>query len=165
LAYAPLQAQTADEQDVQASLIEKIMPFVEGLEPGTNLNTAKTLSIGVLVNICYQNKLQKLFANPRWSKTRIEFKKLEGGQSLKGLHVLLIGTPTPDQLKLIVSDAQKHKVLTLGSLDNSERQGIIINFYRENKKLKFEINLTSAKKSGIHISSLLLNAVRVYTEE
>jgi hypothetical protein len=47
-------------------------------------------------------------------------------------------------------------ILTIGDTAGFARQGVIINFYLENRKVRFEINAAAARRAGLTISSKLL---------
>jgi hypothetical protein len=50
----------------------------------------------------------------------------------------------------------------VGEHDNFNAQGGTLNFFVENNKLRFEINLAAASQAGIKISSKLLSLAHIY---
>ena len=51
-------------------------------------------------------------------------------------------------------------MLTVGEGAEFLRQGGMVAFVVENRRVRFDINLTAAAKSGLRISSKLLNVAR-----
>ena len=57
--------------------------------------------------------------------------------------------------------AQEQKILTISDYPKYSNQGVIINLYEDDNKLKFKINKDEAKKSKIDISSQLLGMATI----
>ena len=68
-----------------------------------------------------------------------------------------------NNLSSTLVDLQDKSILTLTDSPNAISQGIVINMNVINEKIVFEINLAAARKSGLDISSKLLQlAVKVH---
>ena len=61
--------------------------------------------------------------------------------------------------------AQKGGILTVSDIDRFAERGGIINFYKENNKVRFKINLNAAERAGTKISSQLLRLGTIVREE
>ncbi len=69
--------------------------------------------------------------------------------------------PTSDQ---ILDAAHGGAVLTIGNTLGFAQRGVIINFYLEDQKVRFEINVDAAKREKLTISSQLLKLARIVTD-
>jgi hypothetical protein len=58
--------------------------------------------------------------------------------------------------RALLQQLESHPVLTVGERDGFTRQGGVISFYTEGKKVRFEINPAAARRAGLKISSELL---------
>lgn len=67
---------------------------------------------------------------------------------------------TPD-----LSNFSDRPVLTIGNSPDFVKQGGVIRFFVEDDKLRFEINLATAKRSSLRISSQLLRLARIFKED
>ena len=52
-------------------------------------------------------------------------------------------------------------ILTVGETPRFIEQGGIVNFFLENGKVRFEINRSAAERSGLRISSRLLQLAKI----
>jgi len=85
-------------------------------------------------------------------------------EDVDGRHLLFISRSEKDQVAEIMKGLQHKKMLTIGDMKDFATQGGIINFILEDEKVRFEINLEAAKRSGIEISSQVLNLARIVNQ-
>jgi hypothetical protein len=77
--------------------------------------------------------------------------------------ILFITAAPSIRLNSMLDAVAGHPILTIGDTAGYGRQGIMINMYLENKRVRFEINVERARSSGLRISTKLLNlAGKVY---
>ena len=78
--------------------------------------------------------------------------------------MLFIGSSEKDRLERLVQAVGGLGILTIGDTEGFARQGVMVNFYMENKKVRFEINPKAAGRAGLKISSNLLRIARIVGE-
>jgi hypothetical protein len=81
--------------------------------------------------------------------------------SLKECRVLFISASERSNLDSILSGIANHPVLTIGDSDGYAEQGVMVNFYLEENKVRFEINREAAARARLGISSQLLKLARI----
>jgi len=87
-------------------------------------------------------------------------------EALRKCDLLFICSSEQKNLSRIVSLVKNHNVLTVGDMKGFLEAGGIINFLMEDKKVRFEINVTAAEYAKLKIRSKLLKlAKRVIEEE
>jgi hypothetical protein len=87
-------------------------------------------------------------------------------ESLKKCHLLFICSSEKENSGKIIEALKGSSVLTVGETAGFLKAGGIINFVMEEKKVRFEINVTAAKQAKLKIRSKLLRlAKRVIEEE
>ena len=89
-------------------------------------------------------------------------------EALKTCHVLMFCSYYSVRIKdlsQIIKALKGSPVLTVGETAGFLESGGIINFLVEDKKVRFEINVTAAKKSKLKISSQLLRLAKRVVEE
>jgi hypothetical protein len=89
-------------------------------------------------------------------------------KTLKTCHVLFICTCDSVRTKnstKIIKALKGLPVLIIGEMDDFLESGGIINFLMEDKKVRFEINNTAAKRAKLTISSKLLRLARRVVDE
>jgi len=77
-------------------------------------------------------------------------------QVIQGCQVLFIGAGEKKLLPAILAGVNGSSVLTVGESEHFAQEGGMIGFCLEENKIRFEINLETAQKSKLKISSRLL---------
>lgn len=110
----------------------------------------------------------------KWDKLKKSQKKNDSAwkeklEALKKCRVLFIcacESGTKEVPVEIIKALKGSGVLVVGEVPGFLEKGGVINFVMENKKVRFEINSTSAKRNKLKIRSQLLKlAKRIYKEE
>jgi hypothetical protein len=78
-----------------------------------------------------------------------------------GCRILFIPSSESSQLPAIIGAIGTAPVLTVSDMPDFVRHGGIIEFVPDGNRVKFEINLASARQSGLSLSSDLLKVARV----
>jgi hypothetical protein len=93
---------------------------------------------------------------------KVAVKRLSSPQDATICRVVFISSSEESQLKEIVSSLEKMSVLTVSDMPEFVRRGGMVQFVLEQNRVRFEINLTSAERAGLTMSSQLLKlATRV----
>ena len=79
-----------------------------------------------------------------------------------GIAILLfIGSSDRQRVNRLLAGVRDRPVLTIAELPGFTDFGGIINLYRADDRLRFEVNLGAAKRAGLAISSRLLRLARI----
>ncbi len=81
-----------------------------------------------------------------------------GRQAPESCHVVFAGGADKDLSKVLAGLGPG--VLTVGESANFLREGGMISFILENRRVRFDINQSAATKAGLRISSKLLSVAR-----
>lgn len=71
-------------------------------------------------------------------------------------HVLFISSSMDDQLPTILKRIKGWSLLTVGDVEGSAMRGVMINFITVEDTIRFEVNVGTAKRANLRISSELL---------
>lgn len=91
----------------------------------------------------------------------VEVVDLKNAASLGGCHILFVGDQAGKPRRELLGEIGKLPVLTVSDSEGFAREGGIANFYRDDNKVRFEINPGAARVAGLKISSQLLRLARV----
>ncbi len=80
---------------------------------------------------------------------------------LSGCHILYVGDDLAANPAEVAASVSGSNVFTVADRAGFARGGGIANFIRANKKIRFEINPSAAKKAGLKVSSRLLRLAKV----
>lgn len=161
LTAAPTLAQrVASEYDVKAAFLYNFTKFVEW-PAGAFADEKASLRLCVLGENPFGGSLQTL-AEEEVAGHRLTVVRSESLSSPEGCHVLFISRSERERLPRILNDVRNAPVLTVADSPGFLEQGGAINFVLDRSKVRFEINRRAAERSGLKISSKLLQlATRV----
>ena len=83
---------------------------------------------------------------------------------LKDCQALFICPSEKGRAAQIAKQVVSQGILTIGDSDGLAYQGVMINFYLDRSKVRFEINIDAARRAGLTISSYLLRLARIIQE-
>jgi len=95
----------------------------------------------------------------------LEVRRPASLRSLGDCHVLFICSSERRRIHTILDAVRGMDLLTVGDTEGYAQEGVMVNFYIEASKVKFEINLKSIQSSRITVSSQLLKLGRVVDGE
>jgi hypothetical protein len=75
--------------------------------------------------------------------------------------VFIAGGATEAERLGVIKAARSHPVLTVSESAGLAERGVVVNFFIEQNKIRFEINVQTAREQGLKISSKLLSLARV----
>ena len=78
-----------------------------------------------------------------------------------GCNILFINKTTDTELNHLLSTIEDRDILIFSDTKNYAKKGTHINFYQQDYKIKFEINLNKIEADGFYINSLLLDYAKI----
>jgi hypothetical protein len=154
------QAQAPTEYEVKAAFIHNIAKFVEW--PAT-ARTTGPLKLCILGQSPFGSALDALRGKPIGDKV---WEVLPANQqtNLRKCNVLFIAASESGNLRKILDDIKDSAVLTVGDTDGYAEQGVMVNFYLDQNRVRIEINNDAAGRARLKISSQLLKLARIVAE-
>lgn len=159
LAARGAEAAPATDNEVKAAFIHNIAKFVEwppSAPRGLKLCLLGQDPLGGAAAVLQG----KAVGGMAW-----EVAAVKPGDSLRECRVLFIGASESDSLRRVLDGVKGSPVLTVGDSGGFAGQGVAVNFYLEQNKVRFEINVDAARRAGLRISSQLLKLARIVLED
>lgn len=166
-AWAPWSARAAEDSEalelrVKAAFLYKFAGYVEW--PPKSFERPETpVTIGVIGAESLAAELTQAVTGRTVNDRVVRVKRLKAGESLAGIHVLFIGRSESARLDQLAQTAQPRSILTVSESDGALARGSVINFVLNDGRVRFEIALDSAEKSGLRLSSRLLAVAQQVT--
>jgi hypothetical protein len=147
------------EQRVKAAFLFKFGGYVEWPE-NVFPHKDSPLIIGVAGADVLAEELSEVVAGRTMNGRPVTVRRVRGGEPLTNIHVLFVSRSEIGRLNELLAQAQP--VLTVTDFEKGLAQGSIINFVVTDNRVRFEISLDAAKRSGLKIGEPLLSvAMRV----
>ncbi len=159
----PLCAQSveASEYEVKAAFIYNFTKFISW-PAETFKSPTEPFVIGVIGSNPFGSYLNNVVEGEKVDLHPIEVKVFNDVSEVSDCHILFINSNDVDFIKKVLAATSKKSVLTVNESVLFSRLGGHIRFFKENNKIRFQINTNSAKASNLQISSKLLGIDRIY---
>ena len=153
--------QTAPEYAVKASYIARFTEFIEWPEKTIEDNPSKPIVISVIGDAPFRDIFDRTFAALKIKRKSVEIRYISSVEDSEGSQIIFISRSEKRRLKQIVAFTKDKPILTISDTQGFVGQGVMINFYQEEKKIRFEINPSAAEDAGLQLSSLLLSSAKI----
>ncbi len=159
LPNAHAQSPEVREYQIKAAFIYNFLKFVDWPRDALP-DGSETINICVLRDDPFADALESIKGKTVKSR-RVAVRRIEPGRELETCQVVFIGSSEGKRLPRVIESLQGLNVLTVGEMDRFVELGGIINFFVQNNRLRFEINVNSAERAGLKLSSQLLSLAKV----
>jgi len=149
------------EYQVKATFLYNFLKFVDWPDD-------KNMRTGV-INICVIGedpfgKAIDFMKDETIENRRLAIKRLKTLQHIETCKVVFISMSEQENLNQILKTIKDLNVLTIGDTEGFARKGVIINYYIEENKVRFEINVNALKRSGLRINSKVMKLARIISD-
>jgi hypothetical protein len=152
------QAAPLGEYEVEAAFVHNIAKFVEW---PASVGAKGTLRLCILGQGPFGQAAENLLSDKPLDNMVWEVAPVSTSADLSECQVLFIEASEAGNLPRLLDSLKDSPVLTVGNTDGYGEQGVIVNFYLEQDKVRFEINLAATNRVGLKISSQLLKLARI----
>jgi len=167
LAFAgtPLQAAAgspgrADSREVKAVFLVNFLSFTEW--PATKLGQAPArLVIAVLGDPSFGAVVEKAAAGHTVNGRPIAVQIVESPEQAMGAHLVFIASSQTRRLPAVLRTLANATVLTVSDTDGFAQEGVAINLYTFDNRVRIEVNSTAAARAGVRLSANLMRLARV----
>lgn len=146
------------EYEVKAGFIYNFVKFVEW--PDGPPTDTKILTLCILGVDPFGKNADSIIDKIVRGK-KLSVKRLEEQGEFKGCSIVFISGSEKGNLAHILEILKGKNILTISDTKGFGKQGVMINFFMEENKVRFEINLEKARQANLTISSKLLRLARI----
>jgi hypothetical protein len=149
------------EYQLKAEFIERFTRFIDW--PSSSI-AGDTFVIGVIGKDPFGPYLRELASTRKIKGKRVVVRTIDDG-SIESCHILFVAGSEGKRLASILARTSGRPVLTVGDSEGFGEAGVMINFFHSENRVRFEINVDTAEKSGLRVGSKLLKLAKVVGEE
>jgi hypothetical protein len=154
LAAAPASAGgPVGEYQVKAAFLKNLTRFVE--RPAS----ARAWTICVLGDDPFGPALDAIAGDAGGGVT-IAVRRVHG-RDVGECAIVFISASEADRLSAVLGSVKGTPVLTVGDTEGFAARGVVLNFFVEESRVKFEVNVDAARRAQLTISSRLLGLARI----
>ena len=149
------------EYKVKAEMLERFALFLEWPESAHIEDKSTPFVIAVIGEHPSGLELENVLSGRKIRDKEIRIRYLSTPDEIEDCHVLFISSSEKESLGRIIARTRNKAILTVSDTKGFSEEGVLINFYLEKKKIRFEINETAAYESGFYVSYKLLQLARI----
>lgn len=155
------QPKQMEEFPLKVLIISRFLDFIKW-PPGAGTNGgAGEFVVGIIGDTPMSGYKKLFYEKIRLPGKTLVVKDVTTIEEIEGCEVLIIGNSESDRLEKILAVTETKPILSIGDTEGFGKKGVLINLYTSDRKVKFEINLPSVKKSGLNFSSKLYKLARI----
>jgi hypothetical protein len=142
------------EYQVKAAYLYNFGKFVEW--PTRATTSESSFNICVLGQDPFGTSFSSTIGRESIKGKSVVLKRVPRAEEAVGCHILFISSSEASHVKEILAVLDKASVLTVSDMPQFTRHGGMIEFVMDANRVRFEVNLTSAERTGLTVSSQLL---------
>ncbi len=158
-AWAADSAPSDIEYQIKAAYLYKFATYVEW-PPSAFAQATTPITIGVVGADEIAAELSKLKRGQPVNNRMVDVRLLKPGEPLIGVQILFIGRQESGRLKRLLDSIQSQPMLTVTESVGALGAGSVINFVRIDDRIRFEVSVVQAERSGLKISARLLSVAQ-----
>jgi hypothetical protein len=160
---AGAQERSYSEYEVKAAFIYSFVKFIDW--PEKSLASSKAITTFCVIGRApFGGALDEIQGRVVRGKS-LEVQHISSLRDLKECQVLFISSSERERLPKIVEAAKEANILTVGDSAGVGKQGVMINLFVLEKKVKFEVNVERARQARLIVSSKLLKLAQTLYDE
>ena len=149
------QQATAGEYEVKATYLYNFARFTEWPVEGADAKD-KSFAVCVLGHDPFGSILDTILAGETIRGKHMVHRRISAVQDAEKCRIVFISSSEESRLKETLGVLEKMSALTVSDIPNFSVRGGMIQFVLEQNKVRFEVNLETAGKAGLMLSSELL---------
>ena len=153
------------EHQVKGAFLIKFGLFVEWPQARPDSGGDAPFVIGILGNDPFGSSFDEAVKKEKVGGRSVVVKRAATAEDLHDCQIVFISASETEGLVAALSQLSTNGVLTVGESPGFARNGGMVGFIKEGGKVRFEINTVVAEKSGLKVSSKLLQVGKVVTGE
>ena len=152
-------SQIYPEYQVKAAFLFNFAKFIDW-PPGAFPVSTSPISICVLGKDPFEGELEVTLRDRAVGGRGLVARSAGPEADLSGCHVLFVPASESARLPAVLEKVASLPVLTVGESDQFQRLGGTVRFTLEDNRVRFIVNVASAKRAGLMISAKLLSIAK-----
>ncbi len=157
--------QTAEEYAIKAAYMARFAEFTRWPEETAKDTPSRTFVLSVIGDAPFRDIFERTYLPLKIGNKNIEVRYVSSIEESEGSQILFVSRSETGRLEQIIAFTRDKPILTVSDAKAFAGQGVIINFYLEGEKVRFEIDPSAVEGAGLWISSLLLSYARIVGPE
>ncbi len=151
----------APENQIKAEFIERFTRFIDWPSDYEPAGYEEAFVIAVIGDSEIKTFLVEIAERQKIKEKQVEIIVVDSPEDLVECHILFVAGSESRNLSRILNWTRDLPILTVADSDGFGEKGVLVNFFREDKFLRFEVNRPAVERSGLRFSSKLLRLAKI----
>lgn len=158
-----LASQSFGQQQLEAAALKSawLEHFTKFIEWPNISDSTSHFIITVIGQDNFDGYLDRIYAQRKIKNRPVKINYINTPEEIEDCHILFISSNMKKQLSAIIDEVSTRPILTVSDESGFAEQGVMINFYKENNRLSFEINISNTQSSELDMSFRLLELAKI----
>jgi hypothetical protein len=153
-------ADRADSREVKAVFVLNFLSFAEWPPAKLGASPAR-LTVAILGDPSFAALVTRAAAGRTVHGRPITVQSIDAPQQAATAHLVFIASSQARRLPAVLRAVADATVLTVGDTDGFAREGVAINLYTFDSRVRIEVNSTAAARAGVRLSANLMRLARI----
>lgn len=156
------QTQSATEYQLKAAFIYNFTRFVDWPPSPTPRSNTAPFVISVLNEDRLADRILELVKGEQLNGRPIIVRRLDNRSEIANCNILYVSVRDASDMKNQLTTINRRGILTVSDNPNFARWGGLVRFFKEDNKLRMQINIEQARAARFSMSSKLLSISSIY---
>jgi hypothetical protein len=158
--HAAAGSDRVDSREVKAVFLVNFLSFAEW--PAAKLGAPQArLTVAILGDPSFAALVEKAAAGRSVNGRGITVQAIDAPEQAAPAHLVFIASSQARQLPAVLRAVADAALLTVGDTDGFARDGVAINLYTLDNRVRIEVNSTAAARAGVKLSANLMRLARI----
>jgi hypothetical protein len=153
-------SERVDSREVKAVFLVNFLSFAEW-PPATFGPAGTRLTVAILGDPSFAALVEHAAAGRTVNGRAIAVQSVDAPEHATGAHLLFIASSQARRLPAVLHAVADGTVLTVGDTDGFAQEGVAINLYTFDNRVRIEVNSTAAARAGVKLSANLMRLARI----
>jgi hypothetical protein len=152
-----------DEYIRKAALFKVFSQHIQWPKNSSMDDRSKPFVIGIIGKNPFGKLLENAYSleEGKIKDKNVEIRDISKMEEIERCHILFISKSVGKELAEIIAITGKKPILTIAEKKGFAKKGVLFNLYLTKGQIRFEINASALKKSGLVVDSQLLSVARI----
>lgn len=151
---------SAGEYDIKLAFIDHFVQFIEWPEDAS-FKGKEHFVFGIYKENPFGQRLKELISNTTYKNKKVVFNLISKPEEIGQQDILFVSQEHYLEIHEIVEQSNNKPILTIGESKGAGNEGIMINFYKVDDQVRFEINESNLIQHNFKVSSRLLKLAKI----
>ena len=147
--------------NVKIAFLEKFTRFINWPDESSLADSSNIFLITIIGTDSITKEIYNFYKTRKIKGRNVKINYISNISEITECHLLFIANSEKESLEQIIDYTKERPILTISDTDGFAEKGVLINLFSLKNQLRFQINETAVKTSGLYVNFRLLNLAKI----